>query len=112
MTLSSHKTTEARLRIFGRNISVQLQDSTESSIHDQKKHLEKIGDLLETKYQELREAKPNLKREETLILLAMNLMDEIVQQQENGLWDKQLAARTSQLISLIDDGIIADKLDS
>ncbi len=74
-------------------------------------YIAEVGRIVDERLRELQQSSPHFPFSRLLVLLAINLTDELLQTQiekEENNMDKELARRTSQLISLLDEGLIAD----
>ena len=96
------------LHIEGKKYRIHSELDTE--------YLHKLASTLEKKIQETKKAHPRLKSLEIITLTAINLVDELMQEykeaeknrEENIEKDQDIKRRSSQLIELLDFGMIGD----
>ncbi len=75
------------------------------------KYINEVACLVDQRMRELEEKSPHLGQNRLAVLVAINLADELLQErltQEEENTEYETARRTSELISLLDEGLIAD----
>lgn len=73
-------------------------------------YIKKVGRLVTQRMSELKSKSPKLEIKRLAVLTAINLADELLQErsiQEEEDTDRESARRTSELISLLDEGLTA-----
>ncbi len=70
-------------------------------------YIAEVAELVDSRMRELHAASPGLSKVRLAVLAAINLADELKQAQQ-GKEAAEVARRTRQLISLLDEGLIGD----
>lgn len=77
-------------------------------------YMAEVGRLVDERMRDLASQAPGLPRARLAILAAINLADDLLQQRMEGgalEVDEEVAVRTRQLITLLDEGLIGDSLE-
>jgi cell division protein ZapA len=80
-------------------------------------YIKEVSELVENRIQSLRNASREMSRLRLAVLAAVNIADELLQERMKKTEDRgeqeddELARKTRQLISLLDEGLIGDTLD-
>ncbi len=93
----------ARVDILGENYTIRGDAQTE--------YISQVGNIVGKRMQELRQVSPHLNPKRLAVLTAINLADELIRlQNDKNTIDTEhtTARRTSELISLIDEGLMAN----
>ena len=75
-------------------------------------YIAEVGRMVDLRMRELHKHAPNLSSRKLAVLTAINIADELLQQKNTAeaLPDNEISQKTSQLITLLDEGLIGDML--
>ncbi len=92
-----------KITIFGETYTVR------GSVDEE--YIFQIGRFVDNRMKDLRQSSPHLDAKKLAVLTAINIADELLQERQNLQEEEEkelsLAVRTTELISLLDEGLIA-----